>query len=109
LSADRCFGVSAENGLALYLCLEKTGQAGQAGSAGSGSSDFPDCFNVLTTNTKYHLLIEQIQTHQPDLVLTLETDQAWQDALAVIEPDYPYRVPYLWIICMACICTANLS
>ncbi|EXA67862.1 endonuclease/Exonuclease/phosphatase family protein [Acinetobacter baumannii 348935] len=49
--------------------------------------------NVLTTNTKYHLLIEQIQTHQPDLVLTLETDHAWQDALAVIEPDYPYRVP----------------
>lgn len=49
--------------------------------------------NVLTTNTKYHLLIEQIHTHQPDLVLTLETDQAWQDALAVIEPDYPYRVP----------------
>ena len=49
--------------------------------------------NVLTTNTKYHLLIEQIQTHQPDLVLTLETDDAWQDALAVIEPDYPYRVP----------------
>ena len=49
--------------------------------------------NVLTTNTKYHLLIERIQTHQPDLVLTLETDQAWQDALAVIEPDYPYRVP----------------
>lgn len=49
--------------------------------------------NVLTTNTKYHLLIEQIQTHQPDLVLTLETDHAWQDALAVIELDYPYRVP----------------
>ena len=49
--------------------------------------------NVLTTNTKYHLLIEQIQIHQPDLVLTLETDHAWQDALAVIEPDYPYRVP----------------
>lgn len=49
--------------------------------------------NVLTTNTKYHLLIEQIQIHQPDLVLTLETDDAWQDALAVIEPDYPYRVP----------------
>lgn len=49
--------------------------------------------NVLTTNTKYHLLIEKIQTLQPDLVLTLETDQAWQDALAIIEQDYPYRVP----------------
>lgn len=49
--------------------------------------------NVLTTNTKYHLLIQQIQIHQPDLVLTLETDQNWQNALSVIEADYPYRVP----------------
>jgi len=49
--------------------------------------------NVLTTNSKYHLLIEQIQIHQPDLVLTLETDQAWQNALSVIEADYAYRVP----------------
>lgn len=31
--------------------------------------------NVLTTNDKYHLLIEQIQKHQPDLILTLESDQ----------------------------------
>ncbi|MFZ0023037.1 endonuclease/exonuclease/phosphatase family protein [Acinetobacter sp.] len=49
--------------------------------------------NVLTTNSKYHLLIEQIQIHQPDLVLTLETDQNWQNALSLIEADYPYRVP----------------
>lgn len=49
--------------------------------------------NVLTTNTKYHLLIELIQKHLPDLVLTLETDQTWQNELAVIEADYPYRVP----------------
>ena len=49
--------------------------------------------NVLTTNDKYHLLIKQIQKHQPDLILTLESDQTWQNALAVIEQDYPYRVP----------------
>ncbi|TCB57169.1 endonuclease/exonuclease/phosphatase family protein [Acinetobacter terrae] len=49
--------------------------------------------NVLTTNDKYHLLIEQIQKHQPDLILTLESDQTWQNALSVIEKDYPYRVP----------------
>ena len=49
--------------------------------------------NVLTSNSKYHLLIEQIQAHQPDLVLTLETDQTWQNELSVIEKDYPYRVP----------------
>ncbi|WP_425916072.1 endonuclease/exonuclease/phosphatase family protein [Acinetobacter sp. TSRC1-2] len=49
--------------------------------------------NVLTPNHKYHLLIEQIQKHQPDLVLTLESDEVWQNALSVIEKDYPYRVP----------------
>lgn len=49
--------------------------------------------NVLTPNDKYHLLVEQIQKHQPDLVLTLETDIIWQKALAVIEKDYSYRVP----------------
>ena len=49
--------------------------------------------NVLTPNDKYHLLVEQIQKHQPDLVLTLETDLIWQKALAVIEKDYPHRVP----------------
>ena len=49
--------------------------------------------NVLTPNEKYHLLIEQIQKLQPDLVLTLETDQNWQNQLSVIEADYPYRVP----------------
>ena len=48
--------------------------------------------NVLTPNDQYHLLIEQIQKHQPDLVLTLETDQTWQNQLTVIEKDYPYRV-----------------
>jgi endonuclease/exonuclease/phosphatase (EEP) superfamily protein YafD len=49
--------------------------------------------NVLTPNTKYHLLIEQIERLNPDIVLTLETDQTWQNELAVIEKDYPYRVP----------------
>lgn len=49
--------------------------------------------NVLTPNDQYQLLIEQIRKHQPDLVLTLETDQTWQNALTEIEPDYPFRVP----------------
>jgi endonuclease/exonuclease/phosphatase (EEP) superfamily protein YafD len=48
--------------------------------------------NVLTPNHKYHLLLEQIDRLQPDVVLTLETDQIWQEALKPIEADYPYRV-----------------
>lgn len=49
--------------------------------------------NVLTPNDQYHLLIEQIEKYQPDIVLTLETDLTWQKALSSIEKDYPYRVP----------------
>lgn len=49
--------------------------------------------NVLMTNEKYHLLLEQIQHLTPDLVLTLETNSEWQKQLSVIEADYPYRVP----------------
>lgn len=48
--------------------------------------------NVLTPNNQYQLLIEQIQKHQPDLLLTLESDRVWQKALFVIEKDYPFRV-----------------
>ena len=49
--------------------------------------------NVLTPNKKYAALIAQIKEYQPDIVLTLETDDVWQKALSVIELDYPYRVP----------------
>lgn len=48
--------------------------------------------NVLTPNSAYHKLIEQVQQHQPDMLLTLESDSAWQRALAVLHDDYPHRV-----------------
>ncbi|XID74544.1 endonuclease/exonuclease/phosphatase family protein [Alkanindiges sp. WGS2144] len=51
--------------------------------------------NVLTSNHKHYLLLEQIKQHQPDIVLTLESDLVWEQALSPIEPEYPYivRVP----------------
>ena len=49
--------------------------------------------NVLTPNDKYHLLLEHIDTLKPDVVLTLESDSSWQNALVNIEQEYPYRVP----------------
>lgn len=48
--------------------------------------------NVLTPNDRYELLLAHIDRLQPDLVLTLESDQKWQQALSRIESDYPYRV-----------------
>lgn len=48
--------------------------------------------NVLTPNHQYDLLLKHIDDLQPDLVLTLESDKNWQDALQPIEKQYPYRV-----------------
>ena len=48
--------------------------------------------NVLTPNRQYDALVNLIEKHQPDVVLTLETDTTWQQQLSVIEADYPHRV-----------------
>ncbi|MDT0690272.1 endonuclease/exonuclease/phosphatase family protein [Salegentibacter sp. F188] len=48
--------------------------------------------NVLTSNKKYNLLISEIHNLEPDIVLTLETDQIWEKELEIIEKDYPHTV-----------------
>lgn len=48
--------------------------------------------NVLTTNRKYHKLIKLINREDPDIVLTLETDEVWEKELEVIEGEYPHTV-----------------
>ena len=48
--------------------------------------------NVLTPNNNTQALVNLVQQKQPDVLITLESDQKWQDALTVIEPDYPYTV-----------------
>src|SRR5690606_34595131 len=60
--ADGGFGLSAENGIALYLCLEKTGQASQAGSNRSATSDFPCRFQC----TYYQYQISFTDRADPD-------------------------------------------
>lgn len=48
--------------------------------------------NVLTPNKKYQKLIDLIIKKEPDVVLTLETDKNWEEALSEIEKDYPHTV-----------------
>ena len=48
--------------------------------------------NVLTTNNKTQKLIDLVNKEQPDILITLETDKKWQQALTAIEPNYPYTV-----------------
>jgi endonuclease/exonuclease/phosphatase (EEP) superfamily protein YafD len=48
--------------------------------------------NVLQTNKEYHLLLETIQKHNPDILITTETDNKWQQQLNSIEKEYPFSV-----------------
>lgn len=48
--------------------------------------------NVLTPNNNTQALINLVLTYNPDVLITLESDQKWQDALSIIEKDYPYSV-----------------
>lgn len=48
--------------------------------------------NVLMTNHSAYKLLELIAKQQPDVIVTLESDEWWQDALSPIHDSYPYRV-----------------
>lgn len=48
--------------------------------------------NVLQDNTDYARLVRLIQATEPDVMLMLETNQAWLDHLRPATDAYPYRV-----------------
>lgn len=47
--------------------------------------------NVLMHNRNSGPLLSLIQHHQPDIIITLESDQWWQDELDAL-PGYPHRI-----------------
>lgn len=48
--------------------------------------------NVYQENTNTHDVLKLIQKHQPDIVLLLETNDAWKRAMQSIETDYPHQI-----------------
>ncbi|WP_194713187.1 endonuclease/exonuclease/phosphatase family protein [Noviherbaspirillum soli] len=48
--------------------------------------------NVLMTNRNADALIGLVRRHQPDILVTLETDAWWQSRLDVLESDYPHTI-----------------
>ncbi len=48
--------------------------------------------NVLEDNRNYEGCIEMVNAANPDVVLFLETDEGWVEALSVLDKDYPYSV-----------------
>lgn len=48
--------------------------------------------NVLTPNDQTQDLVDLVNKKNPDILITLESDKKWEQALEQIEPDYPYNV-----------------
>ncbi|WP_246202851.1 endonuclease/exonuclease/phosphatase family protein [Fulvivirga lutimaris] len=48
--------------------------------------------NVLTPNRNTTALIKLVKKYQPDVLVTLESDQWWQDQLKELESDMPFTV-----------------
>ncbi|MEQ8625529.1 MAG: endonuclease/exonuclease/phosphatase family protein [Vicingaceae bacterium] len=48
--------------------------------------------NVLASNRNAEALINLVNKHQPDILVTLESDQWWQEQLKVLELDMPFTV-----------------
>lgn len=49
--------------------------------------------NVYMHNTNYQGLLDLVDTHQPDIVVTLESNKDWEHALEPLHETYPHRIP----------------
>lgn len=48
--------------------------------------------NVLTSNHNAEALLALVRQHQPDILVTLESDQWWQDRLDTLQPEMPHSI-----------------
>lgn len=47
--------------------------------------------NVYMPNHDFRKLIEHVRNKQPDFLVTLESNEKWQEGISEIESDYPHR------------------
>lgn len=50
------------------------------------------CANVLGTNRRADDFLALVRKHDPDVVVTLESNAWWQSRLDTLEPDYPHTI-----------------
>ncbi len=48
--------------------------------------------NVLMKNDHYSALVDLVNEQQPDVLVCMETNQAWHEALQELSSDYPHRI-----------------
>lgn len=46
--------------------------------------------NIYQFNKEYNRFLEFIEKENPDIVLTMESNKEWEDALQALKPNYPY-------------------
>lgn len=50
--------------------------------------------NVYQHNERHELIMEQIRKEEPDLVLLMEVNEAWQRTLTALHERYPHRIVF---------------
>ncbi|KMO38891.1 endonuclease [Methylobacterium tarhaniae] len=90
-------GLLGALGLQLRHILPFTRLTGPKAGAAPKDADPAACVsilivNVLQSNRAYHRLLAVAEASDPDLILALETDAAWRDALAPLRARYPHGV-----------------
>ncbi len=48
--------------------------------------------NVLKDNRKSEAFLDIVRTYDPDVILTVETDEWWEKALSTLEDEYPHTL-----------------
>jgi len=79
-----CLLLTAVNGFGIRSYI------GAADFTQEGESIKIGLFNVLTQNTNYEKLLEQIQIRTPDIIILQEVDETWLDNIKQLKSDYPY-------------------
>lgn len=75
-----------------YTRLHRKEVRSASNSPGEDTSIAIMAANVLTPNRRAQDLLAIVREHQPDILLTLESDRWWQEQLRPLEADYPYRI-----------------
>ena len=88
-------GLVAAIGIQAYYLVNYTGLVGE--DVPTADASVPDerrvsvlVANVLMDNKETEPLLRQIRERDPDLVLAMETDAYWADALSVLRQRYPH-------------------
>jgi len=95
----RIFPVEVKPAAPAEVYVDSDGQDGSSrkqgstgGVAADGNSLRVLVSNVLMDNSNAEALLDMVKKHNPHVLVTLETNQWWQQQLDVLEAEYPHTI-----------------